>query len=69
MEADLDDEDEVARLQTRFKKEGIDRALAAQGASPGDEVSIHGKAFEYQPDPVPPTDRAGADDDEERADA
>jgi GTP-binding protein len=69
MEADLDDEDEVARLQTRFKKEGIDRALAAQGARPGDEVSIHGKAFEYEPDPAPRPDRSGTDDDEERADA
>ncbi len=66
MEADLDDEDEVARLQARFKKEGIDRALAAEGARPGDEVSIHGKAFEYQPDPRP--DRADTGD-EERADA
>ena len=68
MEADLDDEDEVARLQARFKKEGIDRALAAQGARPGDEVSIHGKAFEFQPDPAAQPDRAGTDDDE-RADA
>ena len=34
MEADLDDEDEVARLQPRFKKEGIDRALAARGRGP-----------------------------------
>jgi hypothetical protein len=32
-------------------------------------VSIHGKAFEYQPDPVPRPARAGTDGDEERADA
>jgi GTP-binding protein len=69
MEVDLDDEDEVARLQARFKKEGIDRALASEGARPGDEVSIHGKAFEFQPDPVPRPARAGTDGDERRADA
>ena len=68
METDLDDEDEVAQLQTRFKKEGIDRALAARGRRPGDDVSIHGKAFEFQPDPAARPDRAGIDDDE-RADA
>jgi hypothetical protein len=31
-------------------------------------VSIHGKAFEFQPDPVA-RPRAGTDGDEERADA
>jgi len=53
METDLDDDEEVARLQARLKKEGVDRALAAQGARPGDEVSIHGRVFEYQAEPDP----------------
>jgi GTP-binding protein len=53
MEADLDDDEEVARLQARLKKEGVDRALAAQGAKPGDDVSIRGRVFEYQTDPDP----------------
>ena len=53
MEADLDDDDEVARLQRRLKKEGVDRALAAEGAKPGDDVSIRGRVFEYQADRDP----------------
>ena len=53
MEADLDDDEEVARLQARLKKEGVDRALAAEGAKPGDDVSIRGRVFEYQADPDP----------------
>jgi len=52
METDLDDDEEVARLQARLKKEGVDRALAAEGARPGDEVSIRGRVFEYQADPA-----------------
>jgi Domain of unknown function (DUF1967) len=43
----------VARLQARLKKEGVDRALAAEGAKPGDDVSIRGRVFEYQADPKP----------------
>jgi Obg family GTPase CgtA-like protein len=53
METDLDDDEELARLQARLKKEGVDRALAAEGAKPGDDVSIHGRVFEYQADPEP----------------
>ncbi len=53
METDLDDDEEVARLQARLKKEGVDRALAAEGAKPGDEVSIRGRVFEYQADRDP----------------
>jgi len=53
METDLDDDEQVARLQTRLKKEGVDRALAAEGARPGDDVSIRGRVFEYQADPDP----------------
>jgi GTP-binding protein len=51
METDLDDDEEVARLQARLKKEGVDRALAAEGAKPGDEVTIRDRVFEYQADP------------------
>jgi GTPase len=46
-ETDLDDERQVARLQTRMKKEGIDRALAERGAKAGDDVHIRGRVFEY----------------------
>jgi GTP-binding protein len=53
METDLDDDEQVARLQARLKKEGVDRALAAEGAKPGDDVSIRGRVFEYQADPDP----------------
>ncbi len=50
MEADLDDERAVALLQSRLKKEGVDRRLAAMGARPGDDVEIRGRVFEYVPD-------------------
>jgi GTP-binding protein len=66
MEADLDDDEEVARLQARLKKEGVDRALAAEGAKPGDDVSIRGRVFEYQADPDP---RQTASEEEAPADA
>jgi GTP-binding protein len=72
METDLDDDEQVARLQGRLKKEGVDRALAAEGARPGDEVSIHGRMFEFQadPDPAPtPDGPAGAPGEQEPADA
>ncbi|MGZ4132222.1 MAG: GTPase ObgE [Actinomycetota bacterium] len=49
-EADLDDERAVALLQSRLKKEGVDRRLAALGARPGDDVEIRGRVFEYLPD-------------------
>jgi GTPase len=51
LEADLDDEGQVTRLQTRLRKEGVDRTLAAKGAKVGDDVYIRGRVFEYQPDP------------------
>jgi GTPase len=49
-ETDLDDERQVARLQARMKKEGIDRTLAEHGARPGDDVHIRGRVFEYVSD-------------------
>ncbi|HVM10864.1 MAG TPA: Obg family GTPase CgtA, partial [Actinomycetota bacterium] len=49
-EADLDDEASVARLQKRLKRGGVERRLAEEGARPGDEVLIAGRAFEFHPD-------------------
>jgi GTP-binding protein len=49
-EADLDDERDVQRLQSRLRKEGVDRKLADMGAQPGDDVEIRGRVFEYVPD-------------------
>jgi GTPase len=50
LEADLDDDDEVRTLQRRLKKEGVDRQLRSLGASPGDEVEIRGRVFEFVSD-------------------
>ena len=55
-ETDLDDERQVARLQARMKKEGIDRTLAQRGARPGDDVHIRGRVFEYVADENEPAD-------------
>ena len=49
LDADLEDEDEVGRLQRRLIKEGVERQLAAAGARRGDEVLIADKAFEFLP--------------------
>lgn len=53
-DADLDDDEEVARLQARLKKEGVDRVLAERGARQGDDVHIRGRVFEYVADDVAP---------------
>jgi GTP-binding protein len=50
LETDLDDDRQVAKLQARLKKEGVDRTLASMGARVGDDVHIRGRVFEYQPD-------------------
>jgi GTP-binding protein len=50
LETDLDDERQVAKLQARLKKEGVDRTLASMGARVGDDVHIRGRVFEYQAD-------------------
>ena len=50
LEADLDDEDDVTRLQRRLAKEGIERKLASLGARHGDEVAILDRVFEFLPD-------------------
>jgi GTP-binding protein len=50
LEADLEDEDTVLRLQRRLVREGVERQLAAAGARRGDEVLIADKAFEFLPE-------------------
>jgi GTPase len=50
LDADLEDEDEVRRLQLRLIREGVERQLAAAGARRGDEVMIADTAFEFLPD-------------------
>jgi GTP-binding protein len=52
LDADLEDEDEVRRLQKRLIREGVERQLAAAGARQGDEVLIADKAFEFLPGAV-----------------
>jgi GTP-binding protein len=50
---DLDDPDDVAALQRRLRREGVERRLAEQGARKGDEVVIGDRAFEFLPDEEP----------------
>jgi GTPase len=49
-ETDLEDPREVARLQKRLVREGVERGLAAAGARRGDEVVIGGNTFEFIPE-------------------
>lgn len=49
-EANLDDPGEVAALQDRLRKAGVEKRLEREGAQQGDEVDIAGRAFEYFPD-------------------
>ena len=53
-ETDLDDEAEVATLQRRLVRAGVERRLAEAGARRGDEVLIGGSAFDFQPEGEPP---------------
>ena len=50
LETDLDDESEVARLQARLVKDGVERKLASMGARHGDEVIILDRVFDFVPD-------------------
>jgi GTP-binding protein len=52
-ETDLDDEREVAALQRRLIKEGVERQLARAGARKGEEVKILDRTFEFLPDQQP----------------
>ena len=49
-EADLDDEADVAALQRRLVRAGVERRLAEAGAHRGDEVVIGQATFDFQPD-------------------
>jgi GTP-binding protein len=53
MEADLEDPHDLARLQRRMVKDGVERKLVAEGARHGDEVQILDRVFEFLPDPTP----------------
>ena len=50
LETDLDDERQVARLQRRLQKEGVERTLSSMGARRGDEIVIAKRVFEFLPD-------------------
>ncbi len=49
-ETDLDDPRQVMALQKRLVKAGVERRLAAAGASRGDEVMIGQSVFEFLPE-------------------
>lgn len=49
-EANLEDPGEVAALQDRLRKAGVEKRLEREGARQGDEVVIASRAFEYFPD-------------------
>lgn len=55
-EADLEDPRQVASLQRRLAREGVERELAREGARRGDEVVIGDRVFEFIPDEELPTD-------------
>jgi GTP-binding protein len=59
-EVDLDDEEQVAALQRRLVRSGVERRLAEAGARRGDEVVVGRVAFEFVPE-VP-----GAEKEEDR---
>jgi GTPase len=49
-EVDLDDQGQVADLQRRLVRSGVERRLAEAGARRGDEVVIGASTFEFIPD-------------------
>jgi GTP-binding protein len=49
LETDMDDEAQLAKLQKRLVKEGVERRLTELGARDGDEVNIRDKVFEFLP--------------------
>jgi len=50
LETDLDDEDELAKLQRNLRREGVFRVLEASGIAEGDDVEIRGLVFAFVPD-------------------
>jgi GTP-binding protein len=58
-EVDLEDPRQVARLQRRLVRAGVERLLAEAGARRGDEVVIGQAAFEFIPEEQQPRRRKG----------
>jgi GTP-binding protein len=52
-DVDLEDERQVAELQRKLIREGVERELAKAGARRGDDVTIAGATFEFLPDERP----------------
>jgi GTP-binding protein len=50
LETDLDDEVQLAKLQKRLVREGVERRLGELGARRGDEVAIGDRVFEFLPE-------------------
>jgi GTPase len=50
LETDLDDADELAKLQRNLRREGVFRVLEASGVVEGDDVEIRGLVFAFVPD-------------------
>lgn len=49
LETDIDDEIQLAKLQERLVREGVERRLGELGARRGDEVTIGDRVFEFLP--------------------
>jgi GTP-binding protein len=63
-ETDLEDPHEVAALQKRLVREGVERVLANAGAVEGDEIEIGPATFDFRPDAsIEATLRAATADD------
>ena len=54
LETDLDDEIQLAKLQRRLVREGVERRLGELGARRGDEVAIADRVFEFLPGSTEP---------------
>jgi GTP-binding protein len=50
LETDLDDADDLAKLQRNLRREGVFRVLEASGVAEGDDVEIRGLVFAFVPD-------------------
>jgi len=62
-ETNMDDEAQVATLQRRLIRAGVERRLEEEGAKPGEDVAIGGITFEFRPGPPEPTqEEARADE-------
>ena len=65
-EADLEDPREVAALQKRLVRAGVERALEDEGATVGDEIVIGSAAFDFRPGAsIDDALRAALEDDED----